>query len=57
MAGEPTEDLRGSLAFTNPTDVLQFLNTTGRTGELRVEGGMPPDRGGEPSRIQGGRLS
>ncbi len=39
MAGEPTEDLRGSLAFTNPTDVLQFLNTTGRTGELRVEGG------------------
>lgn len=39
MAGEPTEDLRGSLAFTNPTDVLQFLNTTGRTGELWVEGG------------------
>ncbi len=39
MAGEPTADLRGSLAFTNPTDVLQFLNTTGRTGELWVEGG------------------
>lgn len=39
MAGAPTEDLRGSLAFTNPTDVLQFLNTTGRTGELWLEGG------------------
>lgn len=33
------EDLRGSLAFTTLTDVLQFLHTTGRTGELWVEGG------------------
>ena len=39
MGVEPVEDLRGSLAFTTLTDVLQFLNTTGRTGELRVEGG------------------
>jgi predicted regulator of Ras-like GTPase activity (Roadblock/LC7/MglB family) len=39
MTGEPIEDLRGSLAFTTVTDVLQFLNTTGRTGELWVEGG------------------
>jgi predicted regulator of Ras-like GTPase activity (Roadblock/LC7/MglB family) len=33
------EDLRGSLAFTTLTDVVQFLHTTGRTGELWVEGG------------------
>jgi predicted regulator of Ras-like GTPase activity (Roadblock/LC7/MglB family) len=33
------EDLRGSLAFTTLSDVLQFLHTTGRTGELWVEGG------------------
>ncbi len=39
MGVEPVEDLRGSLAFTTLTDVLQFLNTTGRTGELWVEGG------------------
>jgi predicted regulator of Ras-like GTPase activity (Roadblock/LC7/MglB family) len=39
MTGEPIEDLRGSLAFTSPTDVLQFLNTTGQTGELSVTGG------------------
>jgi predicted regulator of Ras-like GTPase activity (Roadblock/LC7/MglB family) len=42
MGVEPVEDLRGSLAFTTLTDVLQFLNTTGRTGELWVEGG--PDQ-------------
>jgi predicted regulator of Ras-like GTPase activity (Roadblock/LC7/MglB family) len=42
MGVEPVEDLRGSLAFTTLTDVLQFLNTTGRTGELWVEGG--PDK-------------
>jgi len=42
MVGEPIEDLRGSLAFTTLTDVLQFLHTTGRTGELWVEGG--PDQ-------------
>jgi hypothetical protein len=39
MADESIEDLRGSLAFTTLTDVLQFLNTTGRTGELWLEGG------------------
>jgi len=39
MGVEPVEDLRGSLAFTTLTDVLQFLHTTGRTGELWVEGG------------------
>lgn len=39
MGVEPVEDLRGSLAFTTLTDVLQFLSTTGRTGELWVEGG------------------
>ncbi|MEE4273398.1 MAG: DUF4388 domain-containing protein [Thermoanaerobaculales bacterium] len=39
MGGEPIEDLRGSLAFTTLTDVMQFLHTTGRTGELWVEGG------------------
>jgi predicted regulator of Ras-like GTPase activity (Roadblock/LC7/MglB family) len=39
MGVEPVEDLRGSLAFTTLTDVMQFLNTTGRTGELWVEGG------------------
>ena len=42
MVGEPIEDLRGSLAFTTLTDVMQFLHTTGRTGELWVEGG--PDK-------------
>lgn len=42
MAGESIEDLRGSLAFTTLADVLQFLNTTARTGELWVEGG--PDQ-------------
>ena len=42
MKGEPIEDLRGSLAFTTLTDVLQFLHTTGRTGELWIEGG--PDQ-------------
>ena len=42
MVGEPIEDLRGSLAFTTLTDVLQFLHTTNRTGELWVEGG--PDQ-------------
>lgn len=39
MGVEPVEDLRGSLAFTTVTDVLQFLHTTGRTGELWLEGG------------------
>jgi predicted regulator of Ras-like GTPase activity (Roadblock/LC7/MglB family) len=39
MAGVPIEDLRGSLAFTTLTDVMQFLHTTTRTGELWVEGG------------------
>jgi predicted regulator of Ras-like GTPase activity (Roadblock/LC7/MglB family) len=39
MTEEPIEDLRGSLAFTTLTDVLQFLQTTGRTGELWIEGG------------------
>lgn len=39
MTAEQIEDLRGSLAFTTLTDVLQFLHTTGRTGELWVEGG------------------
>jgi len=39
MVREPIEDLRGSLAFTTLTDVLQFLHTTGRTGELWIEGG------------------
>jgi predicted regulator of Ras-like GTPase activity (Roadblock/LC7/MglB family) len=34
-----TEDLRGSLAFTALSDVLQFLNATGRTGELWIESG------------------
>jgi len=47
MGVEPVEDLRGSLEFTKPIDVLQFLNTTGRTGELRVEGG--PDH--HPSQV------
>ena len=42
MGVKPVEDLQGSLAFTTLTDVLQFLNTTGRTGELSVEGG--PDK-------------
>lgn len=42
MAGDSIEDLRGSLAFTTLADVLQFLNTTARTGELWVEGG--PDQ-------------
>ena len=42
MGVEPVDDLRGSLAFTTVTDVLKFLNTTGRTGELWVEGG--PDQ-------------
>jgi predicted regulator of Ras-like GTPase activity (Roadblock/LC7/MglB family) len=42
MEVEPIEDLRGSLAFTTLTDVVQFLHTTGRTGELWVEGG--PDQ-------------
>jgi predicted regulator of Ras-like GTPase activity (Roadblock/LC7/MglB family) len=39
MTAEQIEDLRGSLAFTTLTDVLQFLHTTGRTGELWIEGG------------------
>ena len=42
MGVEPVEDLRGSLAFTTLTDVIQFLHSTGRTGELWVEGG--PDQ-------------
>jgi predicted regulator of Ras-like GTPase activity (Roadblock/LC7/MglB family) len=39
MTDEHMEDLRGSLAFTTLTDVLQFLHTTERTGMLRIEGG------------------
>lgn len=52
MDGQPTEDLRGSLAFTTLTDVLQFLNTTGRTGELWVEGG--PDQHAAQVYFEGG---
>jgi predicted regulator of Ras-like GTPase activity (Roadblock/LC7/MglB family) len=42
LGREPIEDLRGSLTFTTLTDVMQFLHTTQRTGELWVEGG--PDQ-------------
>ena len=54
MGVEPVEDLRGSLAFTTVTDVLQFLNTTGRTGELWVEGG--PDQRTSQIYFEGGSV-